>query len=78
MYGLDDDADKITGLQSPTYFGRPNWDQVFKEKATRHHGQTVGVFFCGPAVLSKTLYKCCRNYTTTSTGTKFVYHKENF
>jgi len=79
MYGIDDaDGDKITGLQSPTFFGRPNWDQIFKEKAARHQGQTVGVFFCGPPVISKQLYKCCRNYTTVANNTKFKYHKENF
>lgn len=78
MYGLDAEADQITGLQSPTHFGRPNWNEIFREKAERHRGQTVGVFFCGPPVLSKQLYKMCRKYTNSSTGTKFVYHKENF
>eukprot|EP01118_Nematostelium_gracile_P004441 TRINITY_DN1519_c0_g2_i1.p1 TRINITY_DN1519_c0_g2~~TRINITY_DN1519_c0_g2_i1.p1 ORF type:complete len:645 (-),score=197.43 TRINITY_DN1519_c0_g2_i1:46-1980(-) len=78
IYGLDQETDQITGLQSPTYFGRPNWDMIFAEKAERHKGRTVGVFFCGPAVLSKQLYKMSVKYTDAKTLTKFVYHKENF
>eukprot|EP01119_Soliformovum_irregulare_P016622 TRINITY_DN4848_c0_g1_i1.p1 TRINITY_DN4848_c0_g1~~TRINITY_DN4848_c0_g1_i1.p1 ORF type:complete len:540 (-),score=181.21 TRINITY_DN4848_c0_g1_i1:32-1561(-) len=78
MYGFDAEADQITGLQSPTHFGRPNWNEIFKEKSITHQGQTIGVFFCGPAVLSKELYKFARKYTSTQTRTKFKYHKENF
>jgi len=78
MYGIDAEADQITGLQSPTHFGRPNWNEIMGEKARIHAGQEIGVFFCGPNVISKTLYKMCRKYTTTATGTKFKYHKENF
>lgn len=78
MYGLDEETDQITGLQSPTHFGRPNWDEIFKRLATLHEGEEVGVFFCGPSVLSRQLYKNCRKFTNTRIGTKFVYHKENF
>lgn len=78
VFHLHPSKDQITGLQSPTHFGRPNWDEIFKEKGTVHQGQKVGVFFCGPAVLSKQLYKYCRKYTSSSTNTSFVYHKENF
>lgn len=78
MYGLDSEADQITGLQSPTHFGRPNWDQIFSEKAKMHNGQPIGVFFCGPNVLSKQLYQYCRKYTDSKTQTLFKFHKENF
>ncbi|KAF9164776.1 hypothetical protein DFQ26_001010 [Actinomortierella ambigua] len=46
----EDDRDAITGLRSPTYYGRPNFDKIFSELSAAHppeHGQ-VGVFFCGP------------------------------
>lgn len=69
-------SDVITGLESKTRFGRPNWDVLFKELATAHKGDEVDVYFCGPPVLSKLLYRKCRHYTNTDT--KFVYHKENF
>ncbi|KAF9360013.1 hypothetical protein BGX26_010764 [Mortierella sp. AD094] len=67
------DRDAITGLRSPTYYGRPNFDKIFGELAQAHpreHGQ-VGVFFCGPKPLGKTLHRCARKY-------KFKFHKENF
>ncbi|KAG0309889.1 hypothetical protein BGZ98_003432 [Dissophora globulifera] len=67
------DRDAITGLRSPTYYGRPNFDKIFGELATAHpreHGQ-VGVFFCGPKPLGKTLHRCANKY-------KFKFHKENF
>ncbi|KAK3845555.1 MAG: ferric reductase NAD binding domain-containing protein [Linnemannia gamsii] len=67
------DRDAITGLRSPTYYGRPNFDKIFGELAVAHpqeHGQ-VGVFFCGPKPLGKTLHRCARKY-------KFKFHKENF
>ncbi|KAI8358699.1 NADPH oxidase [Mortierella sp. GBAus27b] len=64
------DRDAITGLRSPTYYGRPNFDKIFGELAQAHpreHGQ-VGVFFCGPKPLGKTLHRCARKY-------KFKFHK---
>ena len=40
----------------------------------------VGVFFCGPAVLSHNLHEKCNEYTGRSDGNraKFLYNKENF
>lgn len=38
---------------------------------------SVGVFFCGPGVLSMTLHKMCNKHSTVG-GTKFFYNKENF
>ncbi|EPZ31007.1 phosphoribosyl pyrophosphokinase [Rozella allomycis CSF55] len=34
--GAIDGADPITGLHSPTYFGRPNFDQIFQKIKARH------------------------------------------
>jgi len=78
MYNIDDEQDQITGLQSPTFFGRPNWPEIFADKAVKHQGSEIGVFFCGPAILSKELYKMARRNTSATTKTRFVYHKENF
>jgi len=69
--------DPITGLKSGAHYGRPDFDAIFQEKADAHPNERVGVFFCGPAVMSKLLYKQCRKYTK-KTSTKFHYHKENF
>eukprot|EP01090_Pellita_catalonica_P018159 TRINITY_DN574_c0_g4_i1.p1 TRINITY_DN574_c0_g4~~TRINITY_DN574_c0_g4_i1.p1 ORF type:complete len:321 (+),score=54.54 TRINITY_DN574_c0_g4_i1:137-1099(+) len=69
--------DPITGLKSGTNYGRPNFGSIFDQVAAKHPNESVGVFFCGPRVISKTLYKCSRQ-RTKSTSTKFKYHKENF
>lgn len=76
--GLDAEQDQITGLQSQTHFGRPNWKEIIGNVATKHQGQTVGVFFCGPRSLSKEIAKQCRTHTSTRTSTKVIFHKENF
>jgi predicted ferric reductase len=75
MYS-EEREDPLTGLKdNPTHFGRPNWDEIFKGMAETFRGQTIGVFFCGPAVLSKQLYAFSRKYSTATT--RFAYHKEN-
>ena len=47
MYGVDSEQDQITGLQSPTHFGRPNWEQIFAEKAKLHQGTGQVHVFAG-------------------------------
>ncbi|KAG8982476.1 hypothetical protein FRB93_008023 [Tulasnella sp. JGI-2019a] len=68
------DRDAITSLRAPTHFGRPNWDRVFTGIAEKHMDTDVGVFFCGPAVLSKQL-KVMSNKYTSPKGTKFHFGK---
>ena len=72
------EIDVVTGLQTETVYGRPPWDRIFLQHAETYRGQTVGVFFCGPKVLSKELAKQCKRHTDTRSETKFKYHKENF
>lgn len=71
------EKDAITSLRAPTHFGRPNWDRVFSGIAERHPETDVGVFFCGPLVLSRTLESMSKKYTDPK-GTKFFFGKENF
>lgn len=71
------ERDAITSLRAPTHFGRPNWDRVFTSISDKHPDTDVGVFFCGPAALSKTLHQMSNKYTTAK-GTKFFFGKENF
>ncbi|KAJ3043889.1 hypothetical protein HDV00_003927 [Rhizophlyctis rosea] len=71
--------DAITGLRSPTHYGRPNWDGIFKQVQRVHRGEDIGVFFCGPKVLGDTLHKNCNKWTeATEDGTKFFFNEENF
>jgi len=71
------ERDAITSLRAPTHFGRPNWDRVFQSIGDQHPETDVGVFFCGPTVLSNTLDAKCQQYSKAR-GTRFFYGKENF
>jgi len=71
------EKDAITSLRAPTHFGRPNWDRVFPSIAEKHPETDVGVFFCGPPVLSRQLHQMCNRYSTPG-GTRFFFGKENF
>ncbi|KAI8898755.1 ferric reductase NAD binding domain-containing protein [Globomyces pollinis-pini] len=75
----EDGKDALTGLRARTHFGRPNWDEVFGMVRNKHRGADIGVFFCGPKVLSQALHKACNKFTeSTPDGTRFYYGKENF
>jgi len=71
------EKDAVTSLRAPTHYGRPNWDRVFSSIAEKHPETDVGVFFCGPAVLSKQLHIMSNKYSSPQ-GTKFFFGKENF
>ncbi|KAJ1982836.1 hypothetical protein H4R33_004954 [Dimargaris cristalligena] len=71
--------DALTGLKSPTYYGRPNWETVFNNMSRDHPSTDIGVFFCGPKRLGANLSQQCKKTNTTTTdGTQFYYNKENF
>lgn len=70
------DKDTITGLRSPTNFGRPNWDMIFRGIRKLHAPAEAGVFFCGPKGLGSTLHIFCNKYSEP--GFSFVWGKENF
>ncbi|KAG6049268.1 hypothetical protein E4U17_006873 [Claviceps sp. LM77 group G4] len=57
------EKDTITGLRSPTSFGRPNWDLIFRGIRKLHYPGEAGVFFCGPKPLGSALHVCCNKYT---------------
>ncbi|KAL4232497.1 NADPH oxidase 3 [Mactra antiquata] len=69
--------DPITGLHQKTHYGRPNWDQIMPSIAKDHPRTKIGVFFCGPKVLSSTLHKACNQHSIAG-DTVFYYNKENF
>ncbi|RMZ79481.1 hypothetical protein DV738_g3322, partial [Chaetothyriales sp. CBS 135597] len=72
-------TDAITGLSSPTNFGRPKWDMVFRA-IRKIHGPSgdCGVFFCGPKGLGSQLHVKCNMYSQGAKGYRFVWGKENF
>ncbi|KAJ8519114.1 hypothetical protein ONZ45_g3935 [Pleurotus djamor] len=77
VHDVGAEKDAITSLRAPTHFGRPNWDRVFSSIVDKHPETDVGVFFCGPAVLSKQLHQFSNKYSSPK-GTRFFFGKENF
>jgi len=77
VHDVGSEKDAITNLRAPTHFGRPNWDRVFPSIAEKHPETDVGVFFCGPPALSKTLHQLSTKYSDPK-GTRFFFGKENF
>ncbi|XP_074189836.1 NADPH oxidase 3 isoform X2 [Rhinolophus sinicus] len=75
----DENTDVITGLKQKTFYGRPNWNNEFRQIAYNHPGSSIGVFSCGPKALSKTLQRMCRVYSSADPrGVHFYYNKESF
>ena len=74
--------DAITGLRSPTFFGRPNFDQIYQQVRDENYDPSrltvCGVFLCGPAVIAKKLRFLANKYTDKQRGWAVVFHKENF
>eukprot|EP00762_Andalucia_godoyi_P000504 ANDGO_05279.mRNA.1 Superoxide-generating NADPH oxidase heavy chain subunit A len=80
--------DRITKMEegSHRHYGRPHWDDIFKTVGQQVEAVTppreaerpkVGVFFCGPAVMSKQLYQFSARANQLG-RTAFDYKKENF
>lgn len=68
------EKDAVSGLRAPTHYGRPNWDRVFPSIAESNPETDVGVFFCGPSVLSRTLHQMSNKYSKPN-GTRFFFGK---
>uniref|UniRef100_A0A8C8WQ55 NADPH oxidase 5 n=1 Tax=Panthera leo TaxID=9689 RepID=A0A8C8WQ55_PANLE len=62
--------DSITGLQTRTQPGRPDWRKVFQKVAAEKKGK-VQVFFCGSPALAKVLKGHCEHFG-------FRFFQENF
>uniref|UniRef100_A0A8C3VYL7 NADPH oxidase 2 n=1 Tax=Catagonus wagneri TaxID=51154 RepID=A0A8C3VYL7_9CETA len=75
----DENTDVITGLKQKTFYGRPNWNNEFRQVAYSHPSSNIGVFFCGPKALSKIIQRMCRLYSSADPrGVHFYYSKESF
>ncbi|XP_006920277.1 NADPH oxidase 5 isoform X1 [Pteropus alecto] len=62
--------DSITGLQTRTQPGRPDWNKVFQKVAAEKKGK-VQVFFCGSPALAKVVKGHCEQFS-------FKFFQENF
>jgi len=69
-------TDALTGLRSPTHYGRPVWDKIFQNMRDLYPATDVGVFFCGPKPLGKQLHTKCTLWSQGfEDGTRFFYGK---
>ncbi|CAM1154332.1 NOX5 (predicted) [Pycnogonum litorale] len=64
------ERDLITGLQTQTNPGRPNWDKVFTKLRDERVGK-VTVFYCGPPQLGTIIRRKCIDFG-------FGFKKEKF
>ncbi|CAN6451347.1 unnamed protein product [Victoria cruziana] len=69
--------DILSGTGVRTHFARPDWRRVFTRIASKHPGETVGVFYCGVPMLAKELNKLS-NEMSQNSSTRFKFHKELF
>ncbi|KAM6308561.1 NADPH oxidase 5-like [Aegotheles albertisi] len=70
LLATKEQRDSITGLQTRTQPGRPDWSKVFGKVAEEKRGK-VQVFFCGSPVLAKVIRAHCEHFG-------FRFFKENF
>jgi hypothetical protein len=62
------------------FFGRPNWNRIFKQNKEYHSGEHVGVFLCGSPALGQELSVQSDRHTDPpgTSGTRFSFYKEHF
>ncbi|CAL0325243.1 unnamed protein product [Lupinus luteus] len=70
-------VDIVSGTRVMSHFAKPDWRSVYKRIALNHPDSQVGVFYCGPAALTKPLRQLSLDFSH-NTSTKFDFHKENF
>lgn len=68
--------DTVTGLLTPTQYGRPNFRRDFSLLAGEHQHQQFSVYFCGPKKMSSSIRALCKEQRKS--GTPFVYYHESF
>ncbi|KAL0012940.1 hypothetical protein SO802_000009 [Lithocarpus litseifolius] len=72
-------VDIVSGTRVKSHFARPKWRNVYERIASNHKHSRVGVFYCGPATLTKELSQLATDFShSDNSSTKFDFHKENF
>lgn len=63
------------------YFGRPNWNRIFKGCKAQHVGDHIGVFLCGSPIIGQELARQSAKHTDPpdqQCRTRFSFFKEHF
>ncbi|KAJ4951364.1 hypothetical protein NE237_028196 [Protea cynaroides] len=71
-------VDIVSGTKVKTHFARPKWRKVFSKLRSKHPNATIGVFYCGAAVLAKELKQLCFEFNQKKDSTRFQFHMEHF
>ncbi|KAJ4954152.1 hypothetical protein NE237_030984 [Protea cynaroides] len=71
-------VDIVSGTKVRTHFARPKWRKVFSRLRSKHPHATIGVFYCGAAVLAKDLKQLCFEFNQKKDSTRFQFHMEHF
>ncbi|MFO0651426.1 MAG: EF-hand domain-containing protein [Polyangiales bacterium] len=64
-------GDIVTGLQTRTHLGAPDWPSLLGDIAKQHAPARVDVFFCGPPGLAATLQRVCARLGMTFRQERF-------
>ena len=79
--GKTNDVDILSNIKgkTQTHLGRPDWQKVFGP-ISRKYGEheQIGVFFCGPEIIRKTLNKECISWSRKANSPDFIMHSEKF
>ena len=76
MNDIQGECDAITGLKTPTHYGRPKFETILPRIKDWHPNTKIGVFYCGPKGLADKLETLTNDFS--GRGTTFAFHKEQF
>jgi NADPH oxidase len=75
-YSEVSDSRLVKSLKGQTYFGRPNWKRIFGDLKTKHGGQHIGCFLCGPEAIRSQLVTAAGMFSDDNV--RFSVHAESF
>ncbi|KAI3773502.1 hypothetical protein L1987_48032 [Smallanthus sonchifolius] len=67
-------VDVVSGTRVISHFGKPDWQNVYKQIAFNHTGSRIGVFYCGEPTVAQELKQLASHFSH-KTSTKFEFHK---
>lgn len=68
----------LVGKDNLIKFGRPDFDNIFKNILNTHENKTIGVFFCGSYYFKQEINNKCKKYSINKKNIKFKLYYEYF
>ena len=69
--------DAVTGLRSPTFYGRPNFHKEFAEISDAHECD-VGIFYCGPGKAKRDIRNAAKMQNQKRENSRLHFHSGIF